>query len=227
MKHIHEFLVNNKIVNKIDQYAYHPQNNLELAKIVEELLTQGITDLNCIDTSKITNMSHTFYMIDDSTDIDFDISDWDVSNVTNMESMFMYCSKFNCDLSNWNMSNVKNTNMMFSNCTNFNQDLSNWDVSNIKNSSMMFANCDLFEGNGIENWNVTNVVDASGMFYNCTNFNKDLNNWDVHNMKNINNMFHGCEKFKGTNTNNWKFNHIKLVRMQNTFINCKNKPKWY
>ena len=36
------------------------------------------------------------------------ISDWDVSNVTNMSSMFYYCKKFNQDLSRWDVLNVTN-----------------------------------------------------------------------------------------------------------------------
>ncbi len=32
-----------------------------------------------------------------------DISDWDVSNVTNSEEMFNYANSFNGDISNWNV----------------------------------------------------------------------------------------------------------------------------
>ena len=46
-----------------------------------------------------------------------DISQWDVSNVKNMECMF-YNSKFtgeNGDISNWDVSNVTNMHDMFKN----------------------------------------------------------------------------------------------------------------
>ena len=36
------------------------------------------------------------------------ISNWDVSNVTNMEGMFYYCKEFNQPLNNWDVSNVTN-----------------------------------------------------------------------------------------------------------------------
>ena len=37
-----------------------------------------------------------------------DISEWNVSNVTDMSWMFYYCKKFNQDLSGWDVSNVTN-----------------------------------------------------------------------------------------------------------------------
>ena len=43
---------------------------------------------------------------------DGDISEWDVSNVTNMYEMF-YASKFNGDISNWKVSKVETMEEMF------------------------------------------------------------------------------------------------------------------
>ena len=41
-----------------------------------------------------------------------DISNWDVSNVTNMGLMFQYATVFNQDISSWSVENVTN-------CVNF------------------------------------------------------------------------------------------------------------
>ena len=63
-----------------------------------------------------------------------DISKWNVSNVTNMGSMFVSCQKFNQDISEWNVSNVTNMEQMFYILfIAFNQDLSEWDVSKVIN----------------------------------------------------------------------------------------------
>ena len=43
------------------------------------------------------------------------ISDWDVSNVTNMRYMFGY-TKFNWDISNWNVSKVVDKVLIFDEC---------------------------------------------------------------------------------------------------------------
>ncbi len=55
-----------------------------------------------------------------------DISNWDVSQVTNMLSMFN-CSIFNGDISNWDVSSVTDMRSMF-NCSIFDGDISNWVV---------------------------------------------------------------------------------------------------
>ena len=58
-----------------------------------------------------------------------DISNWDVSNVENMDWMFED-SIFNKPIGNWNVSKVKSMNGMFSKAQKFNQDISKWDVKN-------------------------------------------------------------------------------------------------
>ena len=52
-----------------------------------------------------------------------EISNWDTSNVTNMESMFEEASSFNQPLNDWNVSNVKKMYCMFLGATSFNQPL--------------------------------------------------------------------------------------------------------
>ena len=46
--------------------------------------------------------------------INFNVSEWDVSNVENMSMMFAY-SKFDGDISGWNVSNCRKMNLMFDN----------------------------------------------------------------------------------------------------------------
>ena len=45
-----------------------------------------------------------------------DISDWDVSSVTDMSFMFNYCLSFNQDISKWDVSNVIHSTYMFEKC---------------------------------------------------------------------------------------------------------------
>ena len=76
------------------------------------------------DVSNVNNMQGLFY----SQSFNQDIGDWDVSNVTNMEGMFSYTQSFNQDIGNWDVSNVTNMQGMFSYAQSFNQDFGNWDV---------------------------------------------------------------------------------------------------
>ena len=52
-----------------------------------------------------------------------EISNWDVSNVTDMAWMFDDAHSFNQPLNNWNVSKVENMHGMFANARSFNQPL--------------------------------------------------------------------------------------------------------
>ena len=119
---------------------YQPKNTIEL----EVLLSDESIYLGDIDTSLITDMSCLF-----ANDIgakcpnrkDFSgISNWDVSNVENMSSMFENCPHFNEDISSWDVSSVRDMSRMFVRAKNFNQPLASWDVSKVENKRDMFYN---------------------------------------------------------------------------------------
>ena len=112
-------------------------------------------------TSFIADMSNLFKMENTSQDI----SNWDVSNVQNMNFMFKNNNGFNSDVSNWNVSNVLSMKGMFTGAKSFNQDLSAWDVSN--------------------------VTDFRDMFNGAKSFNQDLSAWDVSNNENHRYPFYG------------------------------------
>ena len=101
---------------------YTVLDKMELKELCKHIIIiEPKCNLNWIDTSKITNMTDLFY---DINEFNGDISNWDVSKVTNMELMFA-SSSFNGDISNWNVSKVTNMYGMFYDCKSFNQDISN------------------------------------------------------------------------------------------------------
>ena len=159
MKHLNtyitEYIIKKKLdkpIDSEDHYIYYPETKQELIDNVKELFNKGETNLNCIDTSKITDMSNLFDSGNYNKSLDnIDISKWNVSNVKYMQFMFDGYENFNCDLSNWDVSKVENMKGIFSWCINFNCDLSKWDVSKVENMDFMFENCKKFDCD-LSNW---------------------------------------------------------------------------
>ena len=165
MKQINKYILERLRINKDigNHYNYQPKTRDELKELVYKLINErgNKADLNDIDTSEITDMHALFY----KSEFNGDISEWDVSNVEDMDYIFCYNSKFNGDISNWDVSKVKRMNYMFhhSSFTGENGDISNWDVSNVKNMMDMFA-YSKFNGD-ISKWDVSNVKNMKDMFY--------------------------------------------------------------
>jgi surface protein len=81
---------------------------------------------------------------------------WDVSNVTNMGSLFMF-SQFNQPINNWNVSKVPDMSRMFQYSKNFNQPFDKWDTSQVTNMSNMFCNAAAYKNHDLRSWNVPRV----------------------------------------------------------------------
>ena len=129
-------------------------------------------DIRKLDTSKVTNMSNTFYMFGLKSPENMTILGLDTlntSNVTNMEKTFFqaarHTTKFVIDLSKWDVSKVTNMYRMFYDTgyetTTFGLgDLSGWDTSNVTTMYEMFC-CTGKNANwylDCSGWNVSKVT---------------------------------------------------------------------
>ena len=150
---------------------------------------------------------------------------WNVSNVTDMGSMFQGSTYFNSNINNWNVSNVTDMSNMFSEANYFNQPLNNWNVSNVTDMSNMFDKTSNFN-QPLNNWNVSNVTSMERMFYQSYNFNQPLDNWNVSSVTNMNRMFDQAFNFNQS-LGNWQFGRI--INLENFIdasgINCTNYSK--
>ena len=129
------------------------------------------------------------------------ISDWDVSGVTDMQSLFndyYRFRSFNADISRWDVSSVTNMNSMFYYAQSFNGDISSWDVSSVTHMNSMFNNAQSFNGD-ISSWDVSSVTDMNSMFNNAQSFNGDLSNWNTANANNnAYSMFYGATAWQNS-----------------------------
>ena len=165
MKSLNQYIQEKLIINKdYREVKIVVKSFDELRKIIEDRYDklgpgtkENPIDFNDIDVSNLDSFSN--YKgkgIFEETQFKYiDISDWDVSNVTNMSYMFYVCKELKSvgDISKWDVSKVINMSFMFTGCKKFNQDISKWDVSS--------------------------VTDMSYMFYGCENFNQDISGWDI------------------------------------------------
>jgi len=154
-------------------------------------LTAGDNGFGEWDVSNVTSMQSTFR---NSDNFNQDISSWDVSNVTDMSEMFEGANNFNQDISSWDVSSVTDMMRMFYSADNFNQDISSWDVSSVTDMRGMFFNVDNFNQD-ISSWDVSSVTDMSEMFSSAENFNQDISSWDVSTVTDMRGMFFNTGNF--------------------------------
>ena len=204
-------------------------NNLNLSGVTDTLNLSGTTDLthmfrNCSslttvnninnwDVSKVLYMNYMFFI----TNFNQDLSNWNVSGVTDMSGLFSNSSSFNnggsSNINNWNVANVLNMTNMFAN-TSFNQPLSGWNVSKVTNMIGMFIGTPFNQP--INNWNVSGVTSMSNMFLNNSSFNQPLSGWNVSGVYQMNGMFNNATNFN-QDLGNW--NVANVLNMTNMFAN--------
>ena len=138
-----------------------------------------VINLTNYDISDVTNMSYMFSKAGyNSTTLDIiNISDWDTSKVADMSFMF--------DQTGYN-------------ATTFDiGDLSDWNTSSVTTMKCMFQavgyKATTWDIGDISDWNTINVTDMSNMFsqtgYNATTFNLDLGGWNTSSVTTMKSMF--------------------------------------
>ena len=148
-------------------------------------------DISSWDVSQVTDMS---YMFCAATKFNQDISKWNVASVTNTNTMFSSAEAFNQNIGGWDVSKLTDMTAMFSNATSFNQDISSWDVSSVTSMERMFSSAKAFNQN-IGGWDVSKVTNMSDMFSYATSFNQDISSWNVSAVTNMEGMFYSAVVF--------------------------------
>ena len=124
-----------------------------------------------IDLSNVTEMGSMFYSCSSLQSID--LSKFDTSKETSMNSMFYYCSSLqSLDLSNFNTINLTNMGAMFNGCSSLQSlNLSNFNTSNATNMTSLFNGCSSLQSLDLSNFDTSKVTKMGGMFAGCTNLN--------------------------------------------------------
>ena len=140
----------------------------------------------------------------------------DLSGVTDMSSMFKWCSLLNgpANINSWDTSHVTSMNSLFDAAFAFNQPVGNWDTSKVVSMNGMFNYAIAFN-QPVENWDTSQVTDMGGMFEEAKIFNQNIGSWDTANVRYMNSMFRNATAFDG-NIGSWDTS--KAVNMGGMFF---------
>jgi len=176
-------------------------------------------DSNPPDLSNVTNMESMFR---NAVSFNAPIGNWNTSNITSLYNTFNGASVFNQAIGNWDTSNVEVMRGVFRGATSFNQNIGQWDTGNVYNMMEIFQNATSFNQN-INSWNTSNVTLMQYAFENAESFNQPLDQWDTGSVTNMKSMFANCDVFN-QNINNW--NTSNVTNMQAMFLRSRvfNQP---
>lgn len=182
------------------EYAKEIQSNWDASVTRRNSAFEYDTELvyfPAVDTSNVTSMYRMFF---GCTNLQI-VPHLDTSNVTDMYYMFYYCQLTSIDISNWNVSNVTRMSSMFHDCMGLTSlDLSGWNVSNVTEMGEMFGNCVGLTSLNLSDWNTSKVTKMGYMFTKCQNLTSlDLSGWNTSNVTDMGLIFQDCKKLQSVN----------------------------
>ena len=197
--------------------TYAPTSLREFFKGCETLET--ISDLEYLNTAKVTDMGNMFYGCSALTSLD--LTNFNTANVEFMYYMFEGCSALkSLDLTNFNTAKVTDMSFMFNGCSALTSlDLTKFNTAKVVNMGNMFYGCSALTSLDLTNFNTANVTDMSFMFHGCSALTSlDLTNFNTANVTYMDNMFNGCSALTSLDLTN--FNTAKVTHMNNMFEGC-------
>ena len=149
-------------------------------------------------------------------ELDAEIQSVDVSNVKIFEYMFRGAKVTHLDLSGWNISNATSMNSMFYVCSKLeNINLSNFNTSNVTSMYGMFYGCSALTKIDLKSFTGTNTTTTESMFYNCKALKEvDLSNLTLPSGATVNTMFYGCNVLEKVDIRNLDLTNISVYSTQ-------------
>ena len=151
------------------------------------------------------------------------ISNLNTSNVTDMTSMFQYCSALtSLDLSSLNTSNVTKMTHMFYDCQNLESlNISNFNTANVTGMEAMFYNCNKLTSLNLSSFVTDNVTNMQEMFWTCSSLTDiDVTGFKTDIVTSMAQMFFGCSGL--TTLDLSSFNTVNATEMTGMFGGCTN-----
>ena len=180
-------------------------------------------DLSNFDTSQVTNMDSMFYDMSNLTMLD--LSSFNTSKVTDMSGMFAgLLNLTTLNVSHFDTSNVTNMDAMFygmSSLTALN--VSHFDTSNVTNMDAMFYGMSSLTSLNLSNFDTSQVTDMGYMFSYMSNLTSlDLSNFDTSKVTNMEAMFFDASTSSLASLNLSNFDTSKVTNMDSMFYGMSN-----
>ncbi len=176
---------------------------------------------NNFDISNVTNMSSMFYLCSNLKTLN--LANINTSRVTSMAGMFDGCAKLlTLNLSNFNTSNVEDMNRMFFGFSSLiSLDITSFNTPRVAKMNYIFQNCSSLMTLNLSSFNTINVTNMSNMFDGCSKLmSLDLTSFDTSKVNDMSNMFFGCSGLSSLNLTS--FDTSNVCFMSEMFYNCSN-----
>jgi len=132
------------------------------------------------------NPKYGFFGESDLTNLEYvDVSDWDVSQISEMDGIFGRAKSLEeiVGLDTWDLSTITNIGNMFEECTNLvSLDLSTWDVSNVSKIADFCYHCDSLKTVILDNWDLASFAPYAFSNLLCTTPSLEyvsMKNWKI------------------------------------------------
>ena len=197
-------------------YDYNVSSSLMFLEC-ESLIYVNFGNKKFISNNK--DISSMFYGCSSLTSID--LSNFDVSKITNFEYMFYNCKSLQTiNFGNFKLDNAESILRIFTNCISLKSlDLSSFKPVKLKNMYGAFSNCHSLISINLNRFYTSLVTSMSYLFYNCTSLSLiDISSFNTQNIKNMDSMFENCISLTSIiYPTNFASNTLSFIRM---FQNC-------
>lgn len=172
------------------------------------------------------NASTCSFMFVDSNVHEIDLTEFDTTNVVNMDYMFLKadlgdCLKVNSstttqandadrNILTFNTEGVTSMSGMFKDCKVKHLDLSSLRTHNVTDFSDMFYNCDSLIDLNVDGFDTSNAEDFNGMFHGCNKLTQlNVKHFNVNSVLHMSYLFSGCRRLKVIDLEGWDFSQIR------------------
>ena len=171
------------------------------------------------------NSSTCSFMFVDSNVHEIDLTEFDTTNVVNMDYMFLKADlgdrlKVNSstttqdngadrNILTFNTEGVTSMSDMFKDCKVKHLDLSSLRTHNVTDFSDMFYNCDSLIDLNVDGFDTSNAEDFNGMFHGCNKLTQlNVKHFNTNSVLHMSYLFSGCRRLKVIDLEGWDFSQV-------------------